>query len=219
MFPGGSDGKVSCLQWGRPGFDPWVGKILWRRKWQPTPVLLPGKSHGQRRVVGYSPWGHKESDTTEWLHFQTMKICQHFCIMVHIYNAWGHIWVFYTQDYSLPDSSGQGILQARILEWVPCSLLQEIFPTQGSNPGLPHCRQILFHLSHQGSPRILEYVAYLFSRVSSRPRNQPGVSCIAGRFLTPWATREALIHSIRQLWRCQRMNLFWLILVHFHRQI
>ena len=40
----------------------------WRRKWQPTPVLLPGKSHGWRSLVGYSPWGHRESDTTERLH-------------------------------------------------------------------------------------------------------------------------------------------------------
>ena len=58
-----------CLQCGRPGFDPWVGKIPWRRKWQPTPVLLPGKSHGWRSIVGYSPWGRKESDMTEQLHF------------------------------------------------------------------------------------------------------------------------------------------------------
>ena len=50
----------------------WVRKISWRRKWQPTPVLLPGKSHGQRNLVDYSPWGGKESDTTEWLHF-TLK--------------------------------------------------------------------------------------------------------------------------------------------------
>ena len=42
-----------------PGFDTWVGKIPWRRKWQPTPVLLPGKFHGQRILVGYSQWGHK----------------------------------------------------------------------------------------------------------------------------------------------------------------
>ena len=48
-----------CLECGRPGFDPWVGKIPWRRKWQPTPVLLPGKSHGQRSLVGYSPWGRR----------------------------------------------------------------------------------------------------------------------------------------------------------------
>ena len=136
-FPGGSDGKVSvCLQCGRPGFGPWVGKIPWRRKEQPTPVLsprkshgwrslvqatvhgitksqawlsdfpltslitqtvknlpavqetqvqsldwedpmekgmaalpllLPGKAHGQRRLVSYSQWGCKELDTTGWL--------------------------------------------------------------------------------------------------------------------------------------------------------
>ena len=47
------------------GFDPWVGKIPWRREWQPTPVFLPGEFHGQRSLVGYSPWGRTESDTTE----------------------------------------------------------------------------------------------------------------------------------------------------------
>ena len=47
------------------GFDSWVGKIPWRRKWQPTPNPLPGKSHGRRSLVGYSPWGRKELDTTE----------------------------------------------------------------------------------------------------------------------------------------------------------
>ena len=57
-----------CLQCGRPRFDPWVGKIPWRRKWQPTPVLLPGKFHGWRNLVGYSAGGHKELDTTEQLH-------------------------------------------------------------------------------------------------------------------------------------------------------
>ena len=49
----------------RFGFDPWVGKIPWRRKWQPTSVFLPGESHGQRSLASYSPWGHKESDLTE----------------------------------------------------------------------------------------------------------------------------------------------------------
>ena len=71
------------------------------------------------------------------------------------------------------------------------AFLQGIFPTQGSTPHLPHCRRILDHLSHQGSPRILEQVAYPFSRGSSQPRNPTGVSCIAGRFFTNWATREA----------------------------
>ena len=72
-----------------------------------------------------------------------------------------------------------------------CSLLQGIFPAQGSNPGLQHCRQILYQLSHQGSPRILECVAYCFSRGSSWPRNWTGVSYIAGRFFTSWVPREA----------------------------
>ena len=57
------------------------------------------------------------------------------------------------------------------------SLLQGIFPTQGSNPGLPHCRQILYQLSHQGSPRILEWVACPISRGSSWPRNLSRVLC------------------------------------------
>ena len=65
-----------------------------------------------------------------------------------------------------------------------CSLLQGIFPTLGSSPGLLHCRQILCQLSHQGSLRILEWVAYPFSSGSSLPRNLTGVSCIAGGFFT-----------------------------------
>ena len=51
-----------CLQCRRHGFDPWVGKIPWRREWQPTQVFMPGESHRQKSLVGYSPWGRKESD-------------------------------------------------------------------------------------------------------------------------------------------------------------
>ena len=72
------------------------------------------------------------------------------------------------------------------------SLLQQIFPTQGSNPGLPHCRQILYQLSHKGSPRILEWVAYPFSSESSRPMNRTRVSCTADGFFTNCAIGEAL---------------------------
>ena len=71
------------------------------------------------------------------------------------------------------------------------SLLQGIFPTQGLNPGLLHCWWIFYQLRHKGSPRILEWVAYPFSRGSSQPRNQTGVSCIAGRLFTNWAMRKA----------------------------
>ena len=65
-FPCGSSGKdPPCLQCERPGFDPWVGEILWRRKGQPIPVFSPEESHGQRSLADYSPWGPKELDTTE----------------------------------------------------------------------------------------------------------------------------------------------------------
>ena len=98
-----------------------------------------------------------------------------------------HVWLFSTpMDCSLPGSSVQGILQARILRFAsPWDLPNPgIFPTQGSNLGLPHCRWVLYHVSHQGSPRILEWVAYPFSTGSSWPRNQTRVSCIAGGFFT-----------------------------------
>ena len=57
-FPGGSDNKESVCNAGRPRFTPWVGKIPWRRKWEPTRVFLPGEVHGQRSLLGYSPWDH-----------------------------------------------------------------------------------------------------------------------------------------------------------------
>ena len=92
-------------------------------------------------------------------------------------------------DCSLPGSSVHGILQARRVG--SHCLLQGIFPTQGLNPGLLHCRQILYHLSCQGSLRILDWVAYPFSRGSSKTRDWTGVSCTAGGFFTRWATGEA----------------------------
>ena len=58
FYDGLPSSKESC-QWRRHEFEPWIGKILWRRKWQSTPVFLPGKSHGQRSLMGYSPWGCK----------------------------------------------------------------------------------------------------------------------------------------------------------------
>ena len=78
-LPCGSDGKASALQCGRPRFDPWVGKIPWRRKWQRTSVLLPGEFRGLRSLVGYSPWSHKESDTTEQLHFPGLLYKRSLC--------------------------------------------------------------------------------------------------------------------------------------------
>ena len=87
--------------------------------------------------------------------------------------------------YSPWNSPGQNTGGGRL------SLLQGIFPTQEWNPGLLHCGQILYQLSHKGSPRILEWVAYPLSRGSFWPRNPTRVSCTAGRFFTNWAIREA----------------------------
>ena len=90
---------------------------------------------------------------------------------------------------SQPGSSGYGYSPGKNTGMGCHALLQCIFPTQGLNPDLPHCRRILYHLSHQGSPRILESVVYPFSRGSFQPRNRTEVSCIAGGFFTSWATR------------------------------
>ena len=106
-----------------------------------------------------------------------------------------HVQLFVTpMDYSpwnsLAQITGVGIL----------SLLQGIVPRQGLNPGLPHCSYILCQLTYKGSPRILEWVAYPFSRRSSWPRNWTEVSCIAVGFFTTWAVREAQsFSSQRQL--------------------
>ena len=63
------------FQCGKPGFSLLVGRISWRRKWQPTPIFLSGKSHGWRSLVDYSSWGCKESDITEWLRFHFLSFC------------------------------------------------------------------------------------------------------------------------------------------------
>ena len=76
-FPGSSNGKSIRLQCRRPGLDPWVWKVPWRGNWRPTPVFLPGKSHGWRNLAGYGQWGHT-GDTTERL---TLIIIHAECIL------------------------------------------------------------------------------------------------------------------------------------------
>ena len=125
-----------------------------------------------------SSWGHALQWKWKW---KSLKCVQLFCdamdCIVHgLYSPWN----------SPGQNTGVGSL----------SLLQGISPTQGSNPGLPHCRWILYQLSHKGSPRTLEWVAYPFSSRSFWPKNWNGVSCIAGRFFTNWAVRETLCPSM-----------------------
>ena len=97
-----------------------------------------------------------------------------------------HVWPLWPHGlYSPWNSPGQNAGVSSL------SFLQGIFPTQRSNPGLPNCRWILNQLSHKGRSRILEWVAHPLSSGSSQPRNRTRVSCIAGRFFTTCAIREA----------------------------
>ena len=87
ICPGGSDGKESHLQCWRPGFDPWVGKILWRREGYPLQYSCLENPHGQRSLTGYSPWCPKESDTIERLSLTHMHTCiiHYICYISSIY--------------------------------------------------------------------------------------------------------------------------------------
>ena len=126
-----------------------------------------------------------------WLYSERNSVGSYYsCIIFSLYLfqwwiKWGSKtvtpWTIYSPGNSPGQNTGVGSL----------ALLQGIFPTQGWNPGLPHCRWILYQLSHKGSPRILEWVAYPFSRESSQPRHRTQVSHTAGRFFTNWAIREA----------------------------
>ena len=105
-------------------------------------------------------------------------------------------------DYSSPGFSVHGNSPGERTGVVCHALLQGIFRTKRSNPGLLHRKQILYCLSHQGSPRILEWVVYPCSSGSSWPRNWTGVSCIACGFFTSWATREAHTHTDIHIYMC-----------------
>ena len=112
--------------------------------------------------------------------------------------AWSCLTLWDSIDCTVPSFSVYGDVPGKNTGVGFHALLQGIFPTQGSNPGLLYCRQILYHLSHQGNPRTLEWVTYPFSRGSSQPRKRTWVSWIAGRFFTSWATREAMCASAVQ---------------------
>ena len=122
---------------------------------------------------------------SEYVVFLCSLISKNFLIPLGI-SSLTH-WLFIQWDYLYSPWDSLGLNT----EVGSLSLLQGIFPNQGLNPGLQNCRQILYQLSHKGSPRILEWVAYRFSSGSSRPRDRTGVSWIAGIFFTNWAIREA----------------------------
>ena len=117
-------------------------------------------------------WSHSRGSTLNRFESETCSVVSDSLWPHKLYSPWN----------SPDQDTGVGSL----------SLLQGIFPTQGSSPGLPHCRWILYQLSHKGSPRTLEWIDYSFSSGSSRPRNRTKASYTAGGFFTNWTIREAL---------------------------
>ena len=176
-----------CLQCRRPWFDSWVRKIHCKRDRLPTPVFLsfPCGSAGKESacdvgdlglIPGKIPWRRDRLPTPVFLSFSCGSAGKESaCKEGDLGSVPGlgrplgegkdyplqYSGLENSMDYSPWDSPGQNTGVGSL------SLLHGIFPTQGSNPGLPHCRQILYHLSHKGNPRILEWVAYPFSRGSS----------------------------------------------------
>ena len=108
-FPGGTvvenlpanagDSRDAC------GFDPWVGKIPWRRKWRPTPVFLPEESHGQKSLAVYSPWGCKETRLSDWVHMRREKEARRERVVISL--------VVQRLRPALPMQWGQGLISGQ----------------------------------------------------------------------------------------------------------
>ena len=127
-----------------------------------TPVFLPGKSHRRRIRVGYSPWDRKESDTTERLPFLSfLSLVEKRAVLCLVTQLCPTLWD--PMHCSLPVSSVHGASAGKNIGVGCHALLQGIFPTQGLNSGLPHCWQIVYCLSHQGSPKSIQFRALFTS--------------------------------------------------------
>ena len=164
----------NLLQCSRPWFDSWMRSCPGEGTGYPLQYSCLENLYGQRILV-----------LTKWLSTHRLWI--------YIWILWKWKWLSVSDSlrphglYSPWNSPGQNTGEGSL------SLLHGVFPTQGSNPGLPHCKGILYQLTHKGSSRIWEWVAYPFSRGSSQTRNWTGDSCIAGMFFTNWAVREVLL--------------------------
>ena len=149
------------------GFPWWLRR--WSRERLPTPVFLPREFHGL-----YSPCDRSESDTTERLSLSLQKGTSQQCMYCAVLQSLSHVQFFVTLwTVALQVPLSTGIFQARIPEQVVMTSSRGysswVFSTQESKPGLLPCRQILYCLSHQSSPIILEWVAYPFFWVGFYP--------------------------------------------------
>ena len=165
----------------RPGFDPWVGKIPWRKEWQSTPVFWPGQFHGQRSLAGCSPWGHKESDMTEQKKVQKPQ------------REGKRVWRDWRDEVCQGSSKGDFKKQNKKedMRWDAeklrcCSMRSESESDSVVSHSLrPHSVHGILQA------RIVEWVSFPFSRGTSQPREWAQISHTAGRFFTNWAIGEA----------------------------
>ena len=169
-----------------------------RRQWHPTPVLLPGKSHGRRSLVGCNPWGREELDTTEQLHFHFSLSCigegngnplQCSCLEnPRDGGAWRTAVYGVAQSQTrLKRLSSSSVLReskANLYKMLVTQSYPTLFNPMDYRPPGSSAHGIL-------QARILEWAAISSFRESSLPSYWTQVSCIAGRFSTIWATREA----------------------------
>ena len=178
--------RLSCLCWGwrslreergrRAGQD-WACK---QGRMSENQVRHPSSQAACEHSSGHLPWGRHARASPPQMPRPHISFCFSFAYWVLTHPSDPPHFLITNFSALLP------VTPKPLL-----SLLQGIFPTQGSNPGLPHRRRILYQLSHKGSQRILEWVVYPFSNGSSLPRNRTGVSHIAGGFFTNEAFREA----------------------------
>ena len=193
------------LLWGN---EKWIlyTNVEWKKslgKWNEPPPTTPKSSLHPEKLMLCILWEWKGVLYYELLpENQTVNSSEYFSQLYQLKAAldWKVLWYCESASHSVMSDSLRphgytvhGILQARKLEWVAFPF----FPTQWSNPGLPHCRQVLYQLSHQGNPRILRVGSLSLLSGSSWPRNWNGVSCTADGFFTSWATREA--HNISDI--------------------
>ena len=196
----GKESPCQCSWCRTCGFSLWLRKIPWRRKWQPTPVFLPGKSRGQRSMEGYSPLGCKESDTTEQHFPETVLLL----LVWHERGLYSSLWwiSLVLTKVLLVLKSNLPIINVMIIKsFLPQMSNLPVFCMTVTCPNIIGwiirfyllIGNFLTFMCHVHHSFLSTSFVISFSRGSFWPRDQTWVSCIASRFITIWATREASI--------------------------
>ena len=202
-FPGGQEYACQCKRYLRHGFNPWVRKISWSRQWQPTPVFLPGKFHGQRSLTGFGPWSCRVGPDWATEHTLTRGGDSQIKVPVKVKGTYSEILTANVWVITLCSSSRlnlyvdhfiQSIWQLYISYHHNLHSFFFFFLVSKSCPTL--CDPMDYSLPGSSihgilQARTLEWIAISFTRGSSQQKNWAWVSCISGRFFTDWAIREA----------------------------